>query len=260
MRDPTESFYSNHRILINISIFFFTVTLKQRQNVILWTGFVTNIHARVFCWVFFGQNGISPGHLSHCVMGLLQHKNKKGSYKSLQVDRSSVNFGSRQENVAARRKIGEAEEFWQPGKKKMKQRHRAALKTLRGGGWRKAQLQVVGGTQSEVKRQNMVKILPQEGRKYPFPLPKNGLSEGSQRNQLCPLHWHRGRTRRFEIFPGWDELKSRSGDVPLPEHNSSGGKEHQPHQFQKLNARRNLQQKNFSLRMHLNKSSMISTQ
>lgn len=38
----------------------------------------------VFWDCFGGQNGISPGQLSHCVMDLLQYKNKKGSYTSLQ--------------------------------------------------------------------------------------------------------------------------------------------------------------------------------
>lgn len=73
MRYSTESFYSNHKVLINISIFFyrqipFTVTLKTEAECDF---------GRVLLQIFMqrgfgGQNGMSPGQLSHCVMDLLQ--------------------------------------------------------------------------------------------------------------------------------------------------------------------------------------------
>lgn len=60
-----------------------------------------------------------------------------------------VGFGSREEYVAeGKKKIGEAEECWQPEKNEAEKCQGidwAALKTLRGGGWRKAQLQVAAG-------------------------------------------------------------------------------------------------------------------
>lgn len=56
MRYSTESFYSKHRVLINISIFHrqipFTVTLKQRQNVIL-DGFCYKYSCKSFFLFFF---------------------------------------------------------------------------------------------------------------------------------------------------------------------------------------------------------------
>lgn len=68
MRYSAESFYSKHRVLINISIFHrqipFTVTLKQAEcdfGRVLLQIFMQEL----FSFFLFGQNGISPGHLSH---------------------------------------------------------------------------------------------------------------------------------------------------------------------------------------------------
>lgn len=75
-------------------------------------------------------------------------------------------FGKREEYVAARRKIEEAEECWQP--EKMKQRNAQALgcsENPGAGGWRKPQLQEQG--EGHRKSQNMVKILPQQGQAKP---------------------------------------------------------------------------------------------
>lgn len=187
-----------------------------------WTGFVTNIHAKpfLFWFGFLDKMGISPGQFSHCVMDLLQYKNKKGSYKPLQVRRHRTGwFGRREEHVAAR-KTGEAEECWQPEKNKQRN-PKAGLKTFRVvDGENLSNRDRVWGVQS----QNMVKILPQEGQ--------------AKLGWVKIKVWH----VKHKVFLFLDTA---------PE---VGRK------FKKLNAKNNLQQKNFSLRTHLNKSSMISTQ
>lgn len=197
-----------------------------------------------------------------------------------------------------KKKIGEAEECWQPEKNEAEKCQGidwAALKTLRGGGWRKAQLQVAAGagcqgqgerggeeperaenppsgspgqastcgtdplsrevgtpcpfpgfgegvreplpkesedfcfsTRCQSKDGDAKKIRPSTAvgnwrahrsrkrlfchehtpghtpaqvtaGKYPFLLPENGLSDGSQRNRLCSHHRHRSRRQDQEV-------------------------------------------------------------
>lgn len=152
-------------------------------------------------WFCFGQNGISPGQLSHCAMVWLQYKNIKGSYKSLQADRvrrhragwlwkkrgiccsKKKNWGSR-EVLAARK--NEAKKcpgiglLWKPW------------------GWWMEKTPAAGGSRDRVRgterartwwKSSLSRARPSQHMwhwKYLFPPLKNGLSEGSQELALLP--------------------------------------------------------------------------
>lgn len=250
MRYSTESFYSNHRVLINISIFFFFYrqipfhcNTETKAECDFGRVLLQIFMQRRFFFFCFGQNGISPGQFSHCEMDWLQYKNKKGSYKSLQVDRVRRHRAgwlwnkrgtccSKKKNWGSRGVLAAI--------KKMKQRNAKALgctENAGGGGWRKPQvfhgenlhpkLQVAAGTGCEEHRKRGG-AEPEHGENPPSARPgqastcsienvlflsqKNGLREGSQRNSAPSTGTKAGdRTGGLRaFFPSWDELKSRS--------------------------------------------------
>lgn len=136
MRYSTESFYSKHRVLINISIFLQTNSFHSNTETeaecdfgrVLLQIFMQELFFVCFFFFLWSKWDLTWAPLSSClcVMDLLQYKNKKGSYKSLQVDRvrrHGAGWLWKQRGICCRRgkKNGEAEECWQPERKRSKE-------------------------------------------------------------------------------------------------------------------------------------------